>query len=111
MIQGVYAETTVYIDSARLSTDNSRRLRNHASDGGVLWGYHGSGPSQLALALLLHFGATDEEALKWYQEFKREVIATLPPNDFMMENERVTEWLDARRLFAKELETGNDVLG
>jgi len=29
------------------------------------------------LALLLHFGATESEALSWYQGFKEEVIAPL----------------------------------
>ena len=102
MIKGVYQENAVYIDEARISTANSRRLRDHAPDGGVSWGYGGSGPSQLALALLLHFGATDKEALTFYQELKRDVIATLPPSDFIMEDERVQDWLDARRIFSKE---------
>jgi len=108
-IQGIYLENAVYIDGARISTANSRRLRDHAPDGGVSWNYLGSGPSQLALALLLHFGATDTEALGWYMEFKREIIANIPPTDFTMKNERVTEWLEAKRLFTKEL-GDNDVL-
>ena len=102
MIQGVDHENAVYIDGARISTANSRRLRDHAPDGGVSWGYHGSGPSQLALALLLHFGAADKEALMFYQEFKREVIAPLPPNDFSIKDETVKDWLEARRIFSKE---------
>lgn len=102
-IHGIYQEDAIYIDGARISTANSRRLRDHAPDGRVSWGYHGSGPSQLALALLLHFGATDEEALDWYQEFKREIISELPASDFTMEETRVTEWLEAKRIFTKEL--------
>ena len=48
-------------------------LFNHSPDG-FEWGYGGSGPAQLALALLAHeFG--DGEALEWYQTFKREVIS------------------------------------
>ena len=108
MIKGLYRENAVYIDGARISTDNSRRLYDHAPDGGVSWGYHGSGPSQLALALLLHFGATDKEALDWYQEFKREIISELPNTDFTMADTRVTEWLEAKRIFTKEL--GDNVL-
>ena len=108
MIRGAYRENAVYIDEARISTANSYRLRPHAPDGGVSWGYHGSGPSQLALALLLHFGATDKEALDWYQEFKREIISELPASDFTMEETRVTEWLEAKRIFTKEL--GDNVL-
>lgn len=110
MIQGVYHENAVYIDGARISTANSRRLRDHAPDGGVSWGYGGSGPSQLALALLLHFGATDDEALSWYREFKEEVIVPLPPENFTMKNERVKEWVEAKRIFTNEIEGDNDVL-
>jgi len=103
MIKGVYHENAVYIDGRQIDTANSRRLRDHAPDGGVSWNYLGSGPSQLALALLLHFGATDNEALNWYFEFKQEIIANLPPTDFTMEDTRVTEWLEAKRIFTKEL--------
>lgn len=109
MIKGVHHENAVYIDGELMSTANSLRLRKHAIDGGVSWNYLGSGPSQLALALLLHFGATDDEALNWYMEFKREVIANLPPTDFTMKDERVTEWLEAKRIFTNEL-GDNDVL-
>lgn len=109
MIKGIYRENAVYIDGALISTANSRRLRDHAPDGGVSWNYLGSGPCQLSLALLLHFGATDDEALLWYQEFKREIIANIPPRDFTMEDTRVTEWLEAKRIFTKEL--GDDEQG
>lgn len=50
-------------------------LMNHSPDG-FEWGYEGSGPAQLALAILAYeFG--DEEALEWYQTFKRKVIANI----------------------------------
>lgn len=50
-------------------------LRNHSPDG-FAWGYGGSGPAQLALAILadLH---TDAKALAWYMPFKWRVIAQL----------------------------------
>lgn len=108
MIKGIYLENAIYIDGARISTADSLRLQNHAPDGGVSWGYHGSGPSQLALALLLRFGATDKEALAFYQDLKREVIATLPPLDFEMKDEKVTEWLESKRIFSKEFPDDKD---
>jgi hypothetical protein len=50
-------------------------LRNHSPDG-FQWGYGGSGPAQLALALLAD--ATDDEtAQRYYQEFKFAVVARL----------------------------------
>jgi len=53
-------------------------LRNH-SPSGFAWGYPGSGPAQLALALLAHALHNDERAEELYQEFKDDVIACLDP--------------------------------
>ena len=51
-------------------------LRNH-SPTGFCWGYNGSGPAQLALAILAHeFG--DEYAQRHYQRFKDAVVARWP---------------------------------
>lgn len=51
-------------------------LVNHSPDG-FEWGYAGSGPAQLALALIAH--ATDDDALaqRIHQDFKRYFIATM----------------------------------
>ena len=54
-------------------------LRNH-SPSGFGWGYEGSGPAQLALALLAHALEDDERALLTYQRFKARVIAGLQPD-------------------------------
>ena len=53
-------------------------LRNHTPTG-FDWGYCGSGPAQLAVAILAdHFDSTDE-ALELYQRFKWAVmLAALP---------------------------------
>jgi len=50
-------------------------LANH-SPTGFEWGYHGSGPAQLALAIVAEI-LPDDMALNVYQEFKRRVIAHL----------------------------------
>ena len=52
-------------------------LYNH-SPTGFEWGYCGSGPAQLALALLADHLADDEEALNLYQRFKWSVVVELP---------------------------------
>jgi len=55
--------------------DRRGELRNH-SPNGFAWGYDGSGPAQLALAMLADlFG--DETALEEYQAFKFDVVADL----------------------------------
>lgn len=50
-------------------------LRNHSPDG-FAWGYGGSGPAQLSLAILADL-LGDKEAMVWYQPFKWRVIANL----------------------------------
>jgi hypothetical protein len=52
-------------------------LRNHSPDG-FEWGYGGSGPAQLALALLADV-VVGERALRSYQDFKFMVVGKLPP--------------------------------
>jgi len=42
---------------------------------GFEWGYGGSGPAQLALALLLDYTDDEAFALDHYQEFKTEVVS------------------------------------
>lgn len=49
-------------------------LANHSPDG-FEWGYCGSGPSQLALAILCDYLQDDKAALAKYQSFKNLVIS------------------------------------
>lgn len=51
---------------------------------GYEWGYRGSGPAQLALAILAHHLGDDERAVKLHQEFKRTVIAGLSQDSWQM---------------------------
>jgi hypothetical protein len=50
-------------------------LWNH-SPSGVEWGYGGSGPAQLALAILAH-EFDDRTAVRYHQEFKWAVVVGL----------------------------------
>ncbi len=54
--------------------DRRYDLHNHSPDG-FEWGYAGSGPAQLALALCADALDDDDRALKIYQEFKFRVVA------------------------------------
>lgn len=58
-------------------------LRNHSPDG-FEWGYYGSGPAQLALALLCDATGDDELAQRLYQTFKAEVVALLKGDRWSM---------------------------
>lgn len=70
----------VYLDGVYLSPKLSQKVFNH-SPNGFSWGYGGSGPAQLALAILLE-RTNKETALKNYQRFKWDIIAKLPQEDF-----------------------------
>ena len=52
-------------------------LWNH-SPTGFEWGYGGSGPAQLALAILADHLGNDEPAFNFHHRFKWEVTAKLP---------------------------------
>ncbi len=63
----------VWLDGKRLSPQRSQKVWNHSSNG-FNWGYGGSGPAQLALAIILELtGKTDG-----YQDFKEKALAGLP---------------------------------
>jgi hypothetical protein len=55
-------------------------LVNH-SPTGFSWGYGGSGPAQLALALLADALADDHRAVRLHQEFKFKVVACWPQGE------------------------------
>jgi Family of unknown function (DUF6166) len=59
-------------------------LANH-SPTGFEWGYGGSGPAQLALALLADALETaDSTALRFHQRFKRMCVAQMPREAWSM---------------------------
>jgi hypothetical protein len=60
----------------RLTPERSLELVNH-SPSGFEWGYGGSGPAQLALALLLDYTENKTFALDHYQVLKTEVVSQL----------------------------------
>lgn len=75
-IVGIAWHRSVSIDGEYLNPEYSQKVRNHSPDG-FDWGYSGSGPAQLALAILLQF--TDKDtAVRLHQTFKAYYIAFLP---------------------------------
>lgn len=71
-------------------------LRTH-SPAEFEWGYGGSGPSQLALALLADHLGDDEQALNLYQRFKWSVIAELPRHIWKLTSRDVDRALEKIR--------------
>lgn len=91
VIRGYFATRSVHIGSDYLAPTESLRLKYHSPDG-FNWGYNGSGPAQLALAILLYF-FPEMYALNTYQFFKEDVIAKLPMGkDFEITGGTVIDW-------------------
>ena len=81
LITGQMESGIVIVSGKQLLPERSQKLVNHSPDG-FSWGYVGSGPSQLSLAILLEFMPSDL-ALKYYQRFKWNVVAKLAKPNFI----------------------------
>lgn len=69
-------------------------LHNH-SPTGFDWGYCGSGPAQLALAMLANHLGDDTQALNLYQRFKWSVITELPQKRWTLTTEQIQQALQS----------------
>jgi hypothetical protein len=99
-ITGRFATRSVHIGGNYLAATESLRLKSHSPDG-FNWGYSGSGPAQLALAILLYF-FPENFCLNNYQEFKSDIIAGLPMGkDFEITGATVIDWAITKHI--KEL--------
>ncbi len=63
---------------------------------GFEWGYHGSGPADLALNILLCF-TNVAAAHELHQDFKREIIAPMPYCGGTIKVSRIQAWLEKRQ--------------
>jgi len=74
-----------------------RRDLRHHSAAGFSWGYGGSGPAQLAIAILADASGDDTRALAHYHEYRLDVIARLPLNrPFEISALEARSWLSQR---------------
>lgn len=86
-IEGRYGNwyDEVRVDGKVLDPARSQRVMNHSPDG-FAWGYGGSGPAQLALAILLEAGISALHAIRLHHRFKAQIIQALPQrNDWAIE--------------------------
>jgi len=87
-------EVTVHEDGAARPLALRLDLRNH-SPTGFEWGYSGSGPAQLALALAADVLGDDERAQDIYQRLKFKLIGSLPKDGWEMTEDRVRSAIEA----------------
>lgn len=83
-IKGDWQLKHVQINNVSLSPKHSLSIRDHSPDG-FNWGYGGSGPAQLALAIMLHLLKDLEHGERLaqlvYQQFKWDHVAGWPHSD------------------------------
>jgi hypothetical protein len=72
----------------------SQKVRNHSPDG-FEWGYAGSGPAQLALAILLDVTLSSVLAERNYMRFKWEHVARWKQDSWEITDAQVMDWLAA----------------
>ncbi len=76
---------------------------------GFEWGYSGSGPAQLALALLADALGDEEQALALYQSFKWQVVAVLPASGWQLSADAVRDAVqDVMRDVAQPVEASHE---
>lgn len=92
---------TYAIDGAEphvLKPELSQRFFNH-SPTGFEWGYAGSGPAQLALAILLDVTRDAKLSITYHQDFKREFVA-IWGDKWEITSDQVRAWL-AEQVYGK----------
>lgn len=94
---GYWGDGNVYVNThdgnGLWRLDPRLDLRNH-SPSGLAWGYQGSGPAQLALALLADATGDDGLAQQIYQVFKKDVIAKLDQdNGWELTQDDILKWV------------------
>lgn len=67
-------------------------IRNH-SPTGLDWGYNGSGPAQLALALLHHATGGESITAALYQRFASEIVAAIGTDDWCFSRAAIRDWV------------------
>lgn len=83
--------------------DPAREIRDLGADG-FEWGYEGTGPAQLALALLADLRGA-EDALKLYRVFMEVVVAELPPEGWVRDESDFERRLNELVVVPMDLET------
>ena len=81
----------------------------HHSPDGFEWGYGGSGPADLAMAILADaapelFDDAEEPPIpaRFYQQFKHDVVSRLPRSGWLMDQAAVLAWVQATTAGVRE---------
>jgi Family of unknown function (DUF6166) len=81
-------------DGTCRALDPRHDLRNH-SPTGFEWGYGGSGPAQLALALAADVLGDDDRAQAVYQRLKFKLVGSLPREGWVLNEDGIRSAIEA----------------
>lgn len=87
-IKGNWNTKKVWLNGKLLNIKKSQKVRYHSEQ--FNWGYAGSGPAQLALAIWLELFQADAR----YQAFKFRYIAALPQDKDIDQDLDLTEFIE-----------------
>lgn len=85
----------------KITPSRSLKIYNH-SPTGFEFGYGGSGPAQLALAILLDFTNDRELALRHHQEFKWDFVTHWVHPGAEIEDKTIRQWLNQKENQSKK---------
>ena len=92
MFEGIARDRKVFVGGKELLPGYSQSVLNH-SPCGYEWGYTGSGPAQLSLAILLVYLPTNI-AVELHQGFKEDIISKFEiDRGWEMECSEVKDWI------------------
>jgi hypothetical protein len=82
---------TVYVNGQLLYIEPSQAIHDHAPE--FEWAYGGSGPSQLALAILYDYTDDKDLSLEHYEQFKWDFLAVAAFDGFVITSMDIDAWL------------------
>ena len=101
----------VTLNGATFDTAPSLAIRNHSPDG-FSWGYAGSGPAQLALAILLQETDDKDFAERHYMVFKRAFVMGLRnEQSHAFDSEALRPYIEAYRQVDIDAQQASDEIG
>lgn len=103
----IYREVTITTRGVTLSRDKDGvaltnvphiiNLREPYSPAGYEWGYHGTGPKELAANILYQFGLQKTAASQLSTAFSEQVLSSLPHEKAYLSAQRVKDWINDNR--------------
>lgn len=100
-IKGIGLTRSILINDKEITPEKSLKVLNKSPDG-FNWGYYGSGPQQLSLAILLRFGVPSEQAVTLMTGLTGAFTSHLPGGSFVAE-------LNLREVLGDIIEFGGGV--